>query len=130
MSAGQIVSVNRRISVPAAAVVLAATFLIGAVAGATALSVVSRTGQAGSVSASYAVLAAPRGDMSSAAYAALHPATAVLAAPRGDMSSAAYAALHPATAVLAAPRGDMSSAAYAALHPQETGGPGKQARRR
>ena len=47
MSAGQIVSVDRRLRVPVAAFVLATTFLIGAVAGATIPSLVSRTDHAG-----------------------------------------------------------------------------------
>ena len=56
----------------------------------------------------------PTGDMSSAAYAALHP---TITTTRGDMSSAAYAALHP---TITTTRSDMSSAAYAALHPTIT----------
>ena len=92
MSAGQIVSVDRRLRFPVVAFVLATTFLLGAVAGATIPSLVSRTDHAGSGIAPQAATSATRGDMSSAAYAALHP---TITTTRGDMSSAAYAALHP-----------------------------------
>jgi len=51
--------------------------------------------------------------MSAAAYAAEQATAArVIAAPRNDMTAAAYAALHPATTG----GGDMSAAAYAATH--------------
>ena len=95
MSAGQIKSVDQRVRVPVAALVLASTFLIGAVAGATIPSIVISGSHAGSGVTSHAVLPAVGGDMSSAAYAALHPAGAAITAGGADMSSAAYAALHP-----------------------------------
>ena len=116
MSAGQFVSVDQRLRIPIAALALATTFLIGAVAGATLPSIVGGTGHAVAGSVSPAALTPGGGDMSSAAYAAQHPAT-VGPATHTDMSSAAYAAQHPATVVVPATHTDMSSAAYAAQHP-------------
>ena len=55
-------------------------------------------------------------------HAAIYAAQALAAA---EMSSAAYAALHPAIAAINATGGDMSSAAYEALQPRP---PGRAAR--
>ena len=131
MSAGQFVSVDQRLRIPIAALALATTFLIGAVAGATLPSIVGGTGHAIAGSVSPIATTATHTDMSSAAYAAqLQFATtaakqqAATTATHTDMSSAAYAAqLQFATtaakqqAATTATHTDMSSAAYAAQHP-------------
>jgi hypothetical protein len=60
-------------------------------------------------------------DMSTAAYAAIHPAVPCAAAPGTDMSAAAYGATHAATNLcVAAPATDMSTAAYNATHQATT----------
>jgi hypothetical protein len=115
MSAGQINTIDRRVRFPVVAAALASTFLIGAVAGAAALSVAIGGNHASSSVSSHAVLPVSRGDMNEAAYSALHPAAAARPVSRGDMNSAAYSALH--IAVRPTVGGDMSAAAYSALHP-------------
>jgi len=56
-------------------------------------------------------------DMSTAAYAAIHPAVPCAAAPAHDMSAAAYAVTHQATNLCVGAATDMSTAAYNATHP-------------
>ena len=60
MSAGQIVSVDRRLRSPLVAFVLATTFLLGALAGAIIPSLVSRNDHAASGSAPHAAILATR----------------------------------------------------------------------
>ena len=93
MSAGQSVSVDQRFRIPAAILVLGATFLVGAVAGAVVPSIVTGAAHSGSGASTRVVLPAfHTDDMSTAAYAAEYAALGAPAAnssARGDTSSPA-----------------------------------------
>lgn len=94
MSAGRLVVVDQRVRFPVAAAVLASTFFIGAIAGATIPSALISGGHAGTAATSHAVTTVGGNDMTAAAYAALHRASIVTTVGGNDMTAAAYAALH------------------------------------
>ncbi len=137
MTSNQIAAPRFHIPLPLVAVMVAAAFALGALAGFGLPRIVDgashTTGAAGVTVAGPIVNGAAESNMSDAAYQALRAPALKVAAHEPDMSDAAYKAFHGPTlrpdrsmsdaayrALHRAPDRTMSDAAYDALHGQST----------